>query len=110
MEKDEYIEKFDKIFKTKTLPNFSKENLSVLFKIFEKFADEIYKPTKHINNLIIENNKVLDKLLKILTYEQKEILESYLELVNEFSAEQEKQVFIFGFILANEINNETKIK
>jgi hypothetical protein len=60
--------------------------------------------------LIIENNKVLDKLLKILTYEQKEILESYLELVNEFSAEQEKQVFIFGFILANEINNETKIK
>ena len=55
-----------------------------------------------------KKNKLFEELEKCLTEEQKQILEEYLELENQMNGEIEEQLFMYGFIMSQQLENERK--
>lgn len=99
------LKHFNSIFKTKTV-NHIKLNMPLLQALLNHFTEEIYQPSNKSIELINKNNIQIDKLMNTLTKEQKQLLEKCLETNCMILDEQDEQAFLFGYILAKELEIE----
>lgn len=107
-DEEEYLKHFDKIFETDTFENIKFDNMKMLKKLYEYFAEELYTPSlkhKKIRRKYIEES---EKLEATFSEEQQKQFEYCWELYNQMLEEIDEQLFIFGYILASELNIELK--
>lgn len=105
---EEYLKHFDNIFETNTFENIKFDNMKMLKKLYEYFGEELYTPSskhKEIRRKYIEES---EKLESTFSEEQQKQFEYCWELYNQMLEEIEEQLFIFGYIMASELNKEGK--
>lgn len=110
MDKKDYLEHFDKIFKTDTLNHINLDNMVLLKGLYKLLEEYLCKTNKEYNAIRISSSKLYDELQAILTKEQKQLFNEFLDLNNEEMSSIQEQLFIFGYIMAKELDNESNIK
>lgn len=107
-EEKEILQHFDNIFGTK-VANHIKLNIPLIKIIFEKFEEDLYTANETYNKVRKEQIKISDELYKTFTQEQKDLFEKYWQITNELGSLEDEQIFSFGFIMAKELDKESKI-
>lgn len=110
MNKKDYLEHFDKVFKTDTLNHINLDNMVLLKGIYRILEDYLCKTNKDYKSIRVKSSKLYDKLQTILSEEQKSIFNEFIDLNNEEMSSIQEQIFIFGYIIAKELDNESNIK
>lgn len=103
--KEQYINKFKEVFEIKDI-KFDISQMPLLKYLMDKFGEDLYVMSDESIKLLKRKNKVFEELEESLTEEQKEKLEEYWDLESRISYEMEEQLFMYGFILAQELENE----
>ena len=103
------IEHFNKIFKTKINKNISTNRMQLLKVIFEGLEDKLYSQDKNYKELKKRYFEISNKLEEALSTNQKELFEKCWELTNEMNSTLEFQLFAFGYLIANELNEENDL-
>ena len=106
---DETLKHFDKIFNTETIKHINFDNMKLLKALYEYLEEDIYTPSAKYLELMHKHVKISDELEKTFTPEQSELFEKYWEIGSEMTTEENQQLFMFGFIIAKELNIETTI-
>lgn len=105
---EEYINHFDKLFNTELLKSIDIKQLQILNSIYKRFNDELYtlmnKRKEGKKNIASSYNKLNETLIE----KQKKILEKYCESIYDEAEDMEKQLFVFGFCIANELQKENR--
>ena len=101
---------FDSIFETDTLKHIDFKNMKLLKTLFNYFLEDLYIPSLKYEKLRNKQIRISDKLEETFTQEQKQLFEQYWETTNQMSEEEELQLFMFGYIMAKELDSESKIK
>lgn len=110
MEGNDYLKHFDKIFKTKTLKNINLDNIVLLNELY-RLLEECLCTTTDKNNIIrIKSIKLYDELKETFTEKQQTLFNEFIDLNNEEMSSIQQQLFIFGYIMAKELDNESNIK
>ena len=102
MEK-EYLEIFNEVFGSKTKDEKTTDKIKVLEKIFNTLEDELYSTTKNYKETMKKYIEASEELEETFSKEQQELFEKCWELHNSINAQIEKQLFVFGFLLAQEL-------
>lgn len=105
----ELLKHFDSVFETETFKHIIFNDMKLLQKMFELFEYELYKPSPVYEKLRQQHIKLSDRLEKSFTKEQEKMFEEFMEIGNKMLVEENEQLFYFGFILAKEIEKESKI-
>lgn len=106
MELEKYIEKFNEIFGTEIKSKDLNNKIKILETIFKGLEDKLYSTTneyEEIRRKYIENS---DKLIATLKTEQKKLFDESWELHNSMNAQIELQLFVFGYLIASELNKD----
>lgn len=106
----EILKHFDSIFNTEIAKYIKFDNMKLLKALYEYFEEDVYTPSTKYSELRHKNIEISNELEKTLTPSQKELFEKYWEIGSEMTAEENQQLFMFGFIMARELDIETKIK
>lgn len=107
-EQTEILKHFDDIFETDTLKHIDFGNMKLLKALFNYFEEDLYTPSIKYERL--RTKQIRNKLESTFTQEQQELFEKYLEVTSEMSLEEDEQLFLFGFIIAKKLEQETRIK
>ena len=102
------LKHFDNVFSTKTEKHI-KLNMPILKFLLRHYIEEIYAPSPKYKNLLVKSNEQIGILLDALDNEQKKLFENCFDTVYAMLEEQEEQVFLFGYILAKELDREAKV-
>lgn len=108
-EVEEILKNIDKIMGTNKYNRINKTRFPLLLKIFEKFREDIDIQTKTIKTLKEEKLQVLEKIDNSFNEEQKRLFEKYWEIENEQKNVIEENIFLFGYLIKNELDIENKI-
>lgn len=108
-EVEKILKNIDKIMGTNKYNRIDKTRFPLLLKIFEKFREDIDIPTKTIKTLKEEKLQVLEKIDNSFNEEQKRLFEKYWEIENEQKNVIEENIFLFGYLIKNELDIENKI-
>lgn len=103
------LKDFDEIFETDTLNNIKFENAKLLKKLYSLFKEEIYTPSTEYKNLLHQYNILVEELSETFTEKQHDLHTKAMEIKNQMSDEADGQLFLFGYIIAKEIEKETKL-
>lgn len=93
-----------------TINDIKFDNLKLLNTLYEYFEESIYTPSPRYSKLILQHIKISDELAKTFKQDQQNLFEQYMEIGNEMNAEENRQLFIFGYIMARELERKTKLK
>ena len=107
---NEILKHFDKIFNTETIKHIKCDNMKLLKALYEYLEEDIYTPSVKYLELMHKHIEISDELEKTFSPEQSELFEKYWEIGSEMTAEENQQLFMFGFIMARELEIESKIK
>lgn len=107
-EEQQILKHFDKIFGTK-VANHIKLNIALLKNIFEKFEEDIFKPSEKYDMLRKEQIKIADELYPTFTEKQNKLFEQYWQVTNQLNSIEDEQLFYFGYIVSKELESESKI-
>lgn len=107
--KKEYLKLFDKIFETNTKKYIDVSKLPLLDVVYEIIRENVCMGSDRYKKLQKEQWDILDKLDKNWTQEEKKTFEEYLDLGCEMHMEMEQQNFMFGFIIAKELERESML-
>ena len=108
-EQTEILKHFDDIFETDTLKHIDFGN-KLQKALFNYFEEDLYTPSMKYERLRTKQIRISDKLESTFTQEQQELFEKYWEVTSEMSLEEDEQLFLFGFIIAKKLEQETRIK
>lgn len=108
-EETKMLKHFDNVFNTETINNIKFDNLKLLNTLYEYFEESIYTPSQRYSELIHQHIKISEKLIKTFKQDQQNLFKQYQEIGNEMNAEENRQLFIFGYIIARELERETKL-
>ena len=108
-EAEEILKNIDKIMGTNKYNRIDKTRFPLLLKIFEKFREDIDIQTKTIKTLKKEKLQVLEKIDNSFNEEQKRLFEKYWEIENKQKNVIEENIFLFGYLIKNELDIENKI-
>lgn len=103
------LKHFDNVFSTKTEKHI-KLNMPILKFLLRHYVEEIYAPSPKYKNLLVKSNEQIGILLDTLDNEQKKLFENCFDTVYAMLEEQEEQVFLFGYILAKELEREANVR
>ena len=104
-EVEEILKNIDKIMGTNKYDSIDKTRFPLLF---EKFREDIDIQTKTIKTLKKEKLQVLEKIDNSFNEEQKRLFEKYWEIENEQKNVMEENIFLFGYLIKNELDIENK--
>ncbi len=110
MEGNDYLKHFDKIFNTQTLKNIKLDNMVLLKELYVLLEEYLSRSNNESSNIRRKSIKLYDELKSTLTDEQIELLDNIFDLNNEEMSKEQEQIFIFGYIIAKELDNESNIK
>lgn len=105
----EILVHFDNIFNTETIKNIKFDNMKLLKTLYDYFEEDIYTPSAKYSKLRHKHIQISDELEETFTQEQKKLFEEYWEIGSEMCVEENKQLFLFGYIIAKELDIETKL-
>ena len=100
------------LFGTDTLKNLKNINfneMKFLIRFFEYFEEELYRPSEESNKLRKEQVEIVDKLDETFTKEQQILFDKYWEVSNQIIFEEQQQLFLFGYIVAKEMEKEAQL-
>ena len=103
-EETEILQQFDSRFGT---DNFNE--MKFLIRFFEYFEEDLYRPSEESNKLRKEQAEIVDKLDETFTKEQQILFEKYWEVSNQIIFEEQQQLFLFGYIVAKEMEKEAQL-
>ena len=103
----EILKHFDSIFNTETLNHIKFDNMKLLKVLYEYFEEEVYTPSTRYSKLRHKHIEISDELEKTFTPEQKQLFERYWQIGSEMTAEENEQLFLFGYVIAKELDRET---
>lgn len=106
----EMLKHFDSVFNTETIRNIKFDNMKLLKVLFNYFEEDIYTPSTKYSTLRHKHIEISDELERTFTPDQRELFEKYWEIGNQMCEEENEQLFLFGYIIATQLNIETKIK
>ena len=98
---------FDSIFNTETAKHIKFQDMKLLKALYEYFEEDVYTPSTKYSELMHKHIEFSDELEKTFTPEQKELFERYWEIGSEMTAEENEQLFLFGYVIAKELDRET---
>lgn len=107
---NEILKHFDKVFNTETAKHIKFDNMKLLEALYEYFEEDVYTPSTRYSELMHKHIEISDELEKTFTPEQSELFEKYWEIGSEMTAEENQQLFLFGYVIAKELDIETKLK
>lgn len=110
MEGQDYLKHFDKIFNTQTLKNINLDNMSLLKELYSLLEEYLSRTNNESSDIRLKSIKLYDELKSTLTDKQIELLDKIFDLNNEEMSKDLEQIFIFGYIIAKELDNESNIK
>ncbi len=105
--KESCINGFGEIFEIKNI-KIDIEKLPLLKFILREFGEDLYTPSKVNEELRKKKIKLGEELEGTFTEEQKEKFIEYWDLENQIEEELESQLFMYGFIMAQELKNEVE--
>lgn len=105
----EILKHFDSIFNTDTVNNVKFDDMKLLKAIFDYFDNDIYNASQEYEKLRKEHNRIETEFEDTLTYKQKEMYDKCCEIKCSMTVEQEQQLFLFGYIVAKELNIESTL-
>lgn len=110
MEDDKKIlSHFDAIFNTETIKNIKFDNMKLLKVLYEYFEENLYTPSERYSALRKEHIAISDELEKTFTQFQQQLFEKQWEISSELCAEENEQLFLFGYIMGKELDIETSL-
>ena len=110
MENEEILKHFDNIFGTDTAEHINLLDKTLLHNLYEYFEEKVFTPNERYVEIRHTRNVLLDKLRKTLAQEQVQLLDDQNELANEIHSIEYEQLFMFGYIIAKELDIECKSK
>ena len=102
----EILENFDKIIGANNAKKMDISKFPLLLKIFEQYRDDIFVKSQEYKELEQNRKNIEDKINLSFSNEQKQLFEEYWNIENKIESEIEKQIFLFGYLIRNEIENE----
>ena len=105
----EYLKQFDKIFGTETIKNINVKKLPLLYTIFKNFGESIYTENDAYKKLREKKIEIENQLDNNFTDEEVKLYQKLWDINNEMSSVRERQLFMFGFIVAEELRKEIQI-
>lgn len=108
-EEIEMLKHFDSIFNTKTV-NHIKLNMPMLKFLLYELEEDFRKPSPKYEKLRLKQIDAINKIYSCVNDKQKKLFNEYGKCTNELSAVEDFQLFCFGFLLAKELDEESKIK
>lgn len=109
-ENKELLKHFDNIFGTDTVKHIDFSNLKLLKTLYDYFEEDIFTPNEVYKVVRHKKNILSDKFRQTLTKEQQEMYDEQNELGNEMHGIEFEQIFMFGYIIAKELDIECKSK
>lgn len=106
----EILKHFDRVFNTETANHIKFDNMKLLKALYEYFEEDIYTPSSKYSELRHKHIEISNELEKTLTPKQKELFEKYQEVGSAMTAEENEQLFLFGYVIAREFDRETKFE
>ena len=106
--KQKYLEFFDEIFGTNTKKYIDLKQVPLLTAIYDTFREQLLTLNDKYKGLRNARLDIYDAMQEKMTREQKDLLETYIDLSEDMENEMAQQIFVFGVILANELNRECK--
>ena len=100
---------FDEVFNTRTKDKIELDK-PLLNIIFNELRDKLYTTSKEYIELQRECCKLYVELFRGLNTEQKELIGKIDKMNCQIYAEQEKKLFIWGYLIARELDRESGIK
>ena len=107
---NEILKHFDSIFNTETTKHIKFQDMKLLKILYEYFEEDIYKPSAKYLELMHKHVEISDELEKTFTPEQSQLFEHYWEVGSEMTTEENEQLFLFGYVIAKELDRETIFK
>lgn len=104
----EIIENFDKIIGTNKSQKKDTSKFPLLLKIFEQFEGDMFVETQEYKELKQERQNIENRINSNFSNEQKQLFEEYWDTQNKMQSEIEKQIFLFGYLIRDELENEIK--
>lgn len=102
----EILENFEKIIGTNKKIDTSK--FPLLLKIFEQFEGDIFVESQEYKNLKQERQNIQAKIGVSFSDDQKQLFEEYWDIENKMQSEIEKAIFLFGYLIRDELEYEFK--
>lgn len=108
-EEKEILKHFDDIFDTNTIKHVKLD--MPLLKFFLKELEESFrKPSPRYERLRSKQIEISDRLYETINDNQKQLFNKYSQITNEMASVEDLQLFCFGYILAKELDKESKIE
>ena len=106
MKDEEILKQFDMIFCSNSQKHL--QDMPVLMKIFNKLDDSLYIVDEEYEGLRMQKVERERKLLQKLSVDERTLYNELEEVENQMKGQREKQMFLFGYLLARQIDFEAK--
>lgn len=103
---EETLRNFDKIIGTDKIKTIDKSKFPLVLKLFQQFREDLFVETEEYRDLKQEKQNILDKINKNFNNNQKQLIEDYWDIEGKISSIIEEEIFLFGYLLRDEIESE----
>lgn len=110
MTNEDFLNHFDSIFNTETIKRVNLQDKKLLIELYRRFEEDLLTTNQEYKNVRKKWKKIDETFNKSLTEEQLNLYNEVDELRNEMHSIEFEQVFVFGYIIAKELDNESKVK
>lgn len=110
MTNEDFLNHFDSIFNTETIKKVNLKDKKLLLELYRRLEEDLLTTNQEYKEVRKRWKKIDEVFTKSLTDEQLKLYDKFDELRNEMHSIEFEQVFIFGYIIAKELDNESKLK
>ena len=103
---EEILRNFDNILGTNKIKTIDKSKFPLILKLFQEFREDMFVETEEYKELKQEKQKILEKINESFTSKQKQLFENYWDIEGKISSIIEEEIFLFGYLLRDEIESE----
>lgn len=105
--KSEYLKLFDKIFDTNTIKMINEINMPMLHTFFENIQGYLNTTNQDLKESLKKSANMYNELNSTLNEKQQEMFKNYAEFKNKLASIVDEQLFMFGYLTAIQLREET---
>ena len=105
---EELLKNFDNIVGTNKIKRIDRKKFPLILKLYECFKEDMFVETQEYKELKQERQNIENRINSNFSNEQKQLFEEYWDTQNKMQSEIEKQIFLFGYLIRDELENEIK--
>ena len=103
---EEILRNFDKLLGTNKIKTIDKSKFPLILKLYQEFREDMFVETEEYKRLKQEKQKKKKKINNSFTSKQKQLFENYWDIEEKISSIVEEEIFIFAYLLRDEIEIE----